>query len=108
MRQGECNGCAACCRFLILQVNPQYMAADRRRWIELHGIRLYERDGGVWAVVNAACSALTDEGRCGLFGLPERPQTCAEFPFVQPDIDQVDDWAGEKVCSYSFSEEVTV
>lgn len=102
-RLGECNGCAACCKFLLLQVNPAYMEPDRRKWIELHGIRLHERDGGIWAVINAACSQLTDDNKCGIFGQPERPQTCADFPSVQEDIDLIDEWAGEKVCSYSFA-----
>ena len=101
-RQGECNLCSACCRFLILQVNPQYMEADRRKWIELHGIRLYERDGGVWAQISLPCEHLTEEGKCGIFGSPERPKTCDDFPFVQHDIDLVDEWSGQKVCSYSF------
>ena len=109
VRIGECNTCAACCKFLILQVNPAYMDADRRRWIELHGIRLSERDGGVWARIDIACQHLTDDGKCGVFGTPERPETCGTFPFVQADIDLVDEWAGEKVCSYSFvPEEVLV
>lgn len=105
MRQGECNGCAACCRFLILQVNPAYMDVDRRRWIEMHGIRLVERDGGVWAHINVACRHLTEDGACGVFGTAERPQTCATFPAGQADIDLVDGWAGVRVCSYSFTPE---
>ena len=103
MRLGECNSCAACCKFLILQVNPAYLDADRRAWIELHGIHLSERDGAVWARIDAACQHLTKAGRCGVFGLPERPQTCDQFPAVQTDIDLVDEWAGEPVCSYSFA-----
>ena len=42
MRAGECTvGCGQCCKFLVLQVNPQYIEVDDvRRWIELHGIDL--------------------------------------------------------------------
>lgn len=101
-RVGECNGCSACCRFLILQVNPAYLEADRRNWIEMHGIHLFEQDGGVWARINATCTHLTAEGKCGVYGLPERPQACATFPTVQADIDLIDEWASEKVCSYEF------
>ena len=101
MRTGECNGCSACCRFLILQVNPQYLEADRREWIEMHGIHLYERDGGVWARVNATCNHLTAEGKCGIHA--DRPQTCRDFPQVQGDVQLVDEWLGEQTCSYSFS-----
>src|SRR5688572_15466497 len=102
MRQGECNGCSMCCRFLILQVNPAYLQADRRHWIELHGIRLYERDGGVWAQINVPCIQLSEEGTCKVYGTDERPKTCDLYPFGQGDIDLVNDWAGEEVCSYSF------
>ena len=105
MRVGECNGClgaANCCQFLIMQVNPAYLEGDRRTFIEMHGIRLFEQDGGAWARITAKCTHLTDEGKCGVFGQPERPQACADFPFVQHDIDLVDDWIGKKTCSYSF------
>ena len=102
LRVGTCNACAVCCKFLILQVNPAYMEPDRRRWIEMHGIRLQERDGGVWARIDAQCQHLTDEGQCGIFGQPERPQTCADFPVMQADIAIVNTWAGREVCSYSF------
>ena len=104
MRTGECNSCAACCRFLILQVNPAYLDADKRQWIELHGIRLFEQDGGVWARIDAACTHLTNDGKCGVFGTSHRPQTCADFPSVQSEIALVDDWAGEQVCSYEFAD----
>ncbi len=104
-RTGECTvGCGACCKFLILQVNPQYLDADRRRWIEMHDIRLLEQGDGVWARIKATCQYLTIAGSCKVFGMPERPQTCAMFPVVQTDIDLVDEWAGEKVCSYAFAE----
>lgn len=101
-RTGECNGCSMCCRFLILQVNPAYMDQERRRWIELHGIRLFEQDGGVWARITAACTHLTEEGQCGIYA--ERPQACREFPMVQTDIAIVNEFAGSEVCSYSFTE----
>ena len=105
MRTGECNGCSACCRFVILQVNPAYMEPERRRFIELHGVRLFTQDGGVWAQVSTQCQHLLTDGKCGVYGKPERPKACAEFPFVQTDIDLVDTFSGEKVCSYSFEKE---
>jgi len=105
MRTGECtSGCGACCRFLRLQVNPQYLeVADARHWIELHGIRLDRgEEGATWAHIPLACSALTEEGLCGLYGTPERPLTCETFPTSQADIDRVNAAAGEAVCSYAF------
>ncbi len=102
-RTGECNGCSACCRFLILNVSPSYLEDDKKRWIELHGIKVFQqKDGTAWVRINATCEHLTDDGTCGIYGQPERPQTCADFPFVQSDIDLIDEWAGQKVCSYEF------
>jgi len=104
MRLGECTvGCGACCKFVELAVHHAYLEPDKRYWLELHGIQLAERDGLVWARIDTACGALTLEGVCGLFGKSERPQMCAEFPFSQHDIDLVDEWVGEKTCSYSFA-----
>ena len=103
-RTGVCNGCGACCRFLMLQVHPMYMEADKKRWVELHGIRLQRNpDGGVYAVIDAVCQHLTQENQCGIFGSDERPKVCDDWPFVQHDIDLLDAWAGEKVCSYTFA-----
>lgn len=105
MRTGECTvGCGACCKFVILQVNPAYLDAERRSFIEAHGIRLTARDGGAWGSVDVACKHLTTDLKCGVFGKSERPQACSDFPFVQSDIDLVDAHAGAKVCSYEFEE----
>ena len=106
VRHGECNysTCSACCKFVELAVHHAYLEPDKRRWLELHGIRLAQRDGLVWARIDVICQALTEAGACGLFGTPERPQMCADFPFVSADIAIVDDWAGQQVCSYAFEE----
>ena len=105
-RIGECTvGCGACCQFLVLQVNPHYMEVEHvKKWIELHGISLSRRSGGVWAQIPLHCSALTEEGKCSLYGMPERPLSCDTFPQSQADIDLVDAWIGEKTCSYNFEE----
>ena len=104
MREGECTpGCGACCRFIRLQVNPQYMQSDVRHWIELHGIRLREHGGGVWAYVPLPCSALTPEGMCGLQGKPERPELCGVFPSGQWQLDELKFMGAD--CTYSFPQE---
>ena len=98
-RQGECTaGCGACCRVLLLQVNPAYWdREDARRWIELHGIQLVRLDGGIYARIPLACEALTPDGLCRLFGMPERPGLCQRFPLGPRDL------AGlEPVCTYTF------
>ena len=107
IRQGTCNytGCGACCKVVLLAVHHAYLEPDKRHWLELHGITLAERDGLVWATVPSQCRELAADSSCGIYGKPERPQVCADFPFAQADISIVDEWAGEPVCSYSFREE---
>ncbi len=94
--QRECQeNCAACCRYVILQVNPQYTNEDVKRWIELHGIKLVERGGALWAYVPTPCSAL--EGtRCGLYGTKERPRVCEVWPNSQAEIDDLENHTGQK------------
>ncbi len=106
-RQGFCTeGCGACCRFLILQVNPQYNeVAEVKKWIELHGIKLrVDEQGACWASIPLQCTELTAEGMCGLFGKAERPKTCDVWPTSQATIDELDEYVGEKVCTYEFRE----
>ena len=106
-REGFCKeGCGACCTFVLLNVNPAYLEKDVRHWLNLHGITLSERGGQVWAKISVPCSALTEDRRCGLFGTPERPKLCNDWPFNQVEIDQLDAQMGEKTCTYSFPQEV--
>lgn len=99
MRVGECTvGCGACCRSIRLQVPPSYSQdADIRKWIELHGIRLSERDGGTFAQIDIACSALTSEGMCSLIDSPERPELCSHWPATPAALEGL-----EEVCTFSF------
>ena len=101
MRVGECTaGCGACCRTLRLQVPPEYSAnPDVKNWVELHGVKLVEQDGGTFVVLNQPCSALTDEGMCSLFDKPERPELCSHWPMTPAALAPVAD-----VCTYSFEE----
>ena len=101
-RQGFCQeNCAACCQYIVLQVNPQYAEQkDVKHWIELHGINLVKRDGALWAYIPTPCSAL--EGtRCGLYGTEERPKVCDVWPTSQAEIDDLQDHTGQE-CTYSF------
>ena len=105
MRQGYCKpDCGQCCKLIALQVHPQYYEQeDVRHWIELHGIKLERREnGGVWAYIPSACSELQPDNSCGLYGKPERPDVCLEWPFNQAEIDDLDKQVGEKTCTYSF------
>ena len=99
---GNCTeGCAACCQYIVLQVNPQYAEAqDIKRWIELHGIKLAKRSGALWAYVPTPCSAL--EGtRCSLYGTKDRPKVCRNWPNSQTDIDDLHRHLGREVCTHT-------
>lgn len=71
VRIGECNGCddgvAACC---------QDMAVH------------FDEDA------SGVCPHLTDENKCDLYGKPERPDCCVNFPENPPIV--------FKKCSYRF------
>ena len=102
-REGECTvGCGVCCNFLTLQVPPEYNSnPDVKKWVELHGVRLTERDGGVFAVLNVPCHALTEDGKCGVYGTDERPELCEHWPNSPALISQIPEI--EEVCTYSFA-----
>jgi Fe-S-cluster containining protein len=94
-------GCGACCRFLVLQVNPQYLEnADVARWVELHSIKLRRRGLGVFATIPLACDALTDEGMCSIH--PDRPDVCRSFPQSEAAIDIIHEEVGQEVCTVKF------
>jgi Fe-S-cluster containining protein len=99
-RQGECTaGCGACCRVIRLQVPPEYGTnPDVRKWVELHDIKLQEIDGGTFAFIKQQCSALTEDGMCGVFGTEDRPELCSHYPATPEALAGVED-----VCTYSFS-----
>ena len=98
MREGECNGCGACCRNLRLQVPPAYLAsADAKNWLSLHGVRVEKIGEGTFAWMNLPCSQLTSENRCAIYWTPLRPATCDSFPRTPADLIGIED-----VCSYRF------
>ncbi len=102
-RVGECDSCggrALCCTFLRLQVPPSYGSdPDIRKWVELHGVRLIDHDGGTFAMLPQRCSALTEEGLCSLYGTSERPDLCSQWPASPAALLGVED-----DCSYKFVE----
>ena len=105
MPDGCTPGCGACCRWIVLQVNPQYDNPDIARWIGLHGIRLQRRDGGIFAYIPTPCSALGGDGMCTIY--EERPEVCRIFPTSEAEVAMVDEYVGEKVCTVKFEEGVT-
>lgn len=99
VRQGSCIKCGMCCKVLRLQVPKPYLTnLDVKHWVELHGVKLHEADGGVWATIRIPCSALTPEGLCSLHGTPDRPDLCEKWPFGPRDL------VGLPECSYSYVE----
>lgn len=101
VRGGYCKeSCSACCEFLVLQVNPAYKSKDVRRWIELHGIKLVEKDGGLFAHIPSPCSKLKD-GMCSIY--EDRPDVCRSWPSSQAEIDNLKDFSGED-CTFHFKE----
>jgi Fe-S-cluster containining protein len=105
-RKGSCSeGCGACCTFVTLCIHPAYaQSQDVKNWLSLHGITLKERNGQVWANVPLPCGALNEDKSCSLFGQPERPKLCSEWPFNQQEINDLHDEMGRKVCTFYFSE----
>lgn len=92
----RCN--AACCRFLILDVNPIYLTdPDAAAWVGLHGIELAEHDGRVLARIPLACLMLAPTGDCLLYGTPERPALCEAFPQTPASLTGIED-----LCTFGF------
>lgn len=99
LRHGDCDGCnrpglnpGACCDHILLPLSRAY-SEDEMAWANLHGLTFL--DPSTITIPNR-CAALTDEGRCSLFGLPERPAMCGRYPEIPEQL-----LAG---CAYSFTE----
>jgi Fe-S-cluster containining protein len=103
VREGSCQPdvCgSACCTLALLDANPLYRQdADLTAWLGLHGITLSEHAGHTLARVPLRCTALGDDGRCTLYGRPERPALCSAFP-MSPD--SLVGLGG--ACTYTFRE----
>lgn len=83
---------------MVLDVNPVYRDnPDLAQWVGLHGIEIASLESRVIARVPLACSALNGEGRCAVYGRPERPQMCGDFPRGPGDLIGLDG-----ACTYSF------
>lgn len=102
-REGTCRPeqCgSACCKVIILDVNPIYQTdPDLAIWLGLHGIDLASHGTRVIARIPLACTALNGEGRCSLYGQPDRPTLCDDFPRGPGDLLGIKD-----VCTFTFTE----
>lgn len=66
-------------------------------WLEGHGISIIRRLGQqLLAYVKVACTKLTEDGLCGVFGTEARPVMCRTYPEHPMDIDGID------FCTYRF------
>lgn len=100
LRHGECDGCnrpgltpGACCSFISLPLSRPYNE-DERAWAEMHqGLSFIDNQT---IKVESRCSALTDEGKCALYGLPSRPVMCQNAPEVPEQL--------IPGCAYTFTE----
>jgi len=104
-RVGSCKeGCGACCKGIALNANPAYFEQKEvKRWLELHGIRVWQNGGQTWCWVPVPCSELQPDMKCGLYGKPERPKLCEDWPFNQQEIITLREVTGAE-RSYSFAE----
>ena len=75
-----CNRCAdrgMCCRYIELPL-ARPLTRDEGHWVELHnGAHMVD---ATTIHINIACSALTDEGYCSLYGTDARPVMCSIWP----------------------------
>lgn len=90
LRSGSCDGCnrpgltpGQCCTYIALPLSRPY-TEDERNWVQLHPGLSFLNESTI--KVDVRCSALTEDGRCSLFGLPERPLICQQAPVVPEQL----------------------
>ena len=76
-----CDRCAdrgMCCRYIELPL-ARSLSLDGEHWVSLHpGLSVKNR--GRTIHFDIACSALTPDGLCSLFGTDARPEMCSRWP----------------------------
>ena len=102
VRHGGCTlGCGACCEHIIIPLDPRMRQspryADWKHWMELHGLVITEDESYTTARIPVVCRELDEEKKCRLFGKPERPHMCKNWPLHPMEIETVKD-----VCTYQF------
>ena len=87
IREGECDGCpknpGACCQFVVLP--ERTLNEDELKWLRLHHGAENLWLTGVRGKKSIPCSALVD-GRCSLYGSPERPEMCGRYPEIPEQL----------------------
>lgn len=99
-REGKCDSCQRpglaggdCCRAIVLELAVP-LTDDDVKWLEYHpGFRAVT---STRVRIETACSKLTDEGLCSVFGTEERPLMCRFLPMRPEHIQDVPQ------CLYTF------
>lgn len=98
IREGECppERCQGrCCEHIGLWY-PVSTAREFLQTLVIRGIDV--KSDGVMALVDIPqrCQHLTAEGLCGIYGKPERPQFCADWPTEPAQL------INDENCGFSF------
>jgi len=116
---GQCTACGACCRFLALPLPADWpeslwrkgvlpltvKSPEFRYFLEVRGCRVGRHlvgitHQGAWrglysgvpvVYFRSTCPHLQEDGRCGLYGKPERPVVCERWPQPTDDLAVVAD-----------------
>lgn len=109
LRTGGCTvGCGACCRFIVLPLDPRIChasvdrVADWIKWLKLHGVEVTMSGDWLAAKIPLACHELQPDGTCGVYGTDKRPNMCNAYPKQPLDLEGVED-----VCTYRWEEAVS-
>ena len=125
-RTGFCKGCGYnCCTAVSVPMTAKMMRdraegkpvhapvgdADYLNWLKLHGLgaefevpanaEVRFAGGYIWLWFDKRCSQLTDDNKCALFGMPERPHTCEIWPQRPWEIELMGS-PGKEECGYRF------
>ena len=106
-RVGECLGCGSnCCSFAAIPVNlDREQHADYLLWLSYHDIEIKDIEGvGQLAILPIQCKQLQPDGKCALYGQPERPIMCERWPQQPWEIALMAE-KGQRECGFSFVKE---
>lgn len=89
----RCRG--RCCTFMTF--GPFLAEPEGIKWAKLHpGVAVSRHGPYINLNLSVRCSALSDDGLCTLYGTPDRPQTCHDWPTRPSDLLET------PFCGYAF------
>lgn len=95
VREGSCppERCkGSCCHHLGMWFKPP----EDAEWLATRGLKVIEFDDRYLVEIPQVCPLLTVDGLCSIYGQPERPRNCEEWP-LEPSHLLLDD-----NCGYTF------